>query len=452
MFALPGLIALILVDFLRPQEHFAALRAVPLLYVAAGLTGLGFVLDLRLGISRLRAAPHLLLALLFFAWCLISMAVRVPAQLPGRTPQLLIPIAIYLLVAHTVQTFRGLEVLAALLLALCITLASFGVHQGLSPRACHRLSTVDGNVLYLNDGRPCELRFECEGEGAEPGADYACEKVGLWGTSSIHGRVRYRGALEDPNELSLVLGAALPFAFGFFERRRSLARLLVLVGTAVLVGLCAIFTQSRGGQLVFLAVLGSYFIKRVGGARGLAVGLVMALPLLLLGGREGAEDSTSERVLCWWVGMHLVVGWPLFGVGYGQFIEYHRQTAHNSYILAAAELGLPGLLLWSAVVYLSVKIPVQALRARLAPVARIWSLALLASMAGFLIGIMFLSYMYKDILWMYLGLTGVLYQAIRRHDPEFRVAFTWRDLVLIALIDLTLLVLFLGYTTSKLGW
>ena len=70
MFALPGLLALIFVDYLRPQEYFPALRGLPLLHVSAALAALGLGLDLRVGVTRVRRSPHLALTLLLAAWCL----------------------------------------------------------------------------------------------------------------------------------------------------------------------------------------------------------------------------------------------------------------------------------------------------------------------------------------------------------------------------------------------
>jgi O-Antigen ligase len=454
MFALPGLLLLIFVDYVRPQEYLPILYEVPLLHIATGLAVLGFVLDLRLGLSRREAAPHLILALLLFAWCLVTLLVRAPNQLGMRAQALLVPIAIYAAVAHGVQSFRMLQMLCALLLAICLGLAVLGVEQGLAPYGCHRAAVRGGQFVLLYDGRPCgpAERNLCENDEAEPGADYVCEKVGLLGTQSDHGRVRYRGTLQDPNELSLALGIAVPFAFAFLDRRRSTARLLLVGVTVVAVGLCAYFTQSRGGQLVFLTVLAIYFVRRLGVRRGLAIGVVLALPLLLFGGREGGEVSTMERLECWWVGLHLVQASPGFGVGFAQFNEHHNLTAHNSFILAAAELGLPGMLLWTSIIYLSVKIPIQALRAHLPPVSRSWAIALLASTAGLAVGSFFLSYAYKDVLWIYVGLTGVLYHAIRRHEPGFRVGFGVRDLGLVALVDCALLIALVGYTGVKLGW
>jgi O-antigen ligase len=456
MFALPGLLALIFVDYLRPQEYFAFLRGVPLLHASAALASLGFLIDLRTGITRLRAAPHLVLALLFFAWCFATLLVRAPEQVPMRATGLLVSLAVYLLVAHAIQSFRTLQVLAAFLLAISLALSAFGIHQATAPWGCHRIAMVDGDLLFIHDGRSCDPLDprQCELESDEPGADYRCERAGLWGTSSIRGRVRYRGTLEDPNELALVIGIALPFAFAFFDRKRSTKRLLVVLASIGAIGLCTFYTQSRGGQLVVLTVLGLYFVKRVGLARGLASGLLLALPILLFGGRSGdaAEASTNERIECWWEGLHMFTSSPGIGVGFGQFVEHHHLTAHNSYVLAVAELGLPGLLLWSSILYLTVKIPYEALRRRLAPVGQSWALALLASICGFLVGIMFLSFAYKVVLWLYVGLSGVLYQAIKKHDPEFTVGFGMRDFGIVALVDAALIAALAGYTGSKLGW
>lgn len=455
MFALPGLLALIFIDFIRPQEYYDFLRAVPLLYVATGLAALGFLIDVRLGITRLRPAPQLGLVLAFVAWSVVTLLVRAPAELIERVPELLIPLAVYLLVAHALQSFRGLQVAAGLLLAISLTLAAIGVHQAFAPHGCHREVLVGGLPTLIADGRPCDVedRWSCENESAEPGADYRCERAGLLGTSSIRGRVRYRGTLEDPNELALVIGIALPFAFAFFDRRASVARLALVAGAIAVAGVCTYFTQSRGGQLVFLTVLAVYFVKRFGARRGLITGLILALPILLFGGRSGGESSTAQRTECWWIGLHLFFSSPGFGVGSGRFTEFHYLTAHNSFVLAAAELGLPGLLLWTSLVYVSVKVTVEVLRnPETVPVARTWAVALLAAMAGLLAGSFFLSFVYKHALWMYLGLTSVLYHAVKRHLPSFDVRLVGRDLATVAAINVALLVALVGYTGSKLGW
>lgn len=455
MLSVPPLIALLVIDYLKPQEYVPLLAALPLLYIFSGLAVLGFVLDVRQGLSKISGSPQLPWVVLFFVWALVTVAFNAPDQFSGRVQALLVPISLYLIVGHSVQSFRMLQVLAGVILAISLFLSILGVYQGLAPWGCHQVSYAHGEKSFQYDGRDCDPanREVCSAENAEPGADYACEHVGLFATNSDHGRVRYRGTLSDPNELSLVIGVAVPFAFAFLDRKRSLARQALLLATLGLVGVCANFTQSRGGQLVFLAVLGVYFLNRFG-RKGLVLALMVALPILLLGGREGAEDSTVERTECWFEGMLMFWHQPLFGVGFAQFTEHHYLTAHNSYVLAAAELGLPGMWLWSAVVYLSVKIPVRILRTpdlKVPPVARSWALAFIASMIGMCVGVFFLSYCYKEFLWIYIGFSAALYQSVRRHAPDFTVKLTARDAVLILAVDVMLILTMTGYTRWKVG-
>ena len=462
MFAIPGILALVTFIYARFQEFVAALQVVPLLHVFFGLAAFGIALDMRIGNSRLKATPHLPLVALFFAWCLVTVIFSAPSNLASRALELAVCVALYLVIAHGVQSFRALHWVSGLLLGLVLLVAAVGVHQGFAEQACIAVDeSVPGDTTTgKSDGRPCVTSRECYLGSSEPGAHYLCEHIGLFGTTSIeNGRVRYRGVLQDPNELALAVGIGLPLAFAFAQLPgRKLPRRVLTVITLGLVLMCAIFTRSRGGQLVFLAVLAAYFVQRFG-RRGLLVGAVLALPLMLLGGRSGADASAStmERIDCWYEALSMWKSHPLTGVGFGQFGEYHYLTAHNSFMLTLAELGFVGMLLFSAILYVSVKIPVTLLRRIAAhePVAvsagalavfKPWAMALVAALSGLLVGIFFLSFAYHYVLWIYIGLSGALYSAVRRHDPEFEVGFSWRDLWRVAAIDLAIIVAVFIYT------
>jgi O-antigen ligase len=458
MFAIPGILALIGLIYVRPQEFSAALRGMPFLYLALGLAAFGIAVDLRLHLLRPRLLPQVKWILLFVAWCLMTVLVRAPDTIEPVFLQVGVSAVLALTIGHGVQTLRGFQTVAGMILVSSLVLSAIGAHQAFAPRQCLIIdeSRPAEAAAMRPDGRSCETAREClaDEDAAEPGADYRCERVGLLGTTTIGGRVRYIGVLEDPNFLALTVGIALPFAFAFAERKRSLVRLLLLGLSIVLVLGCIIFSESRGGQLVFLAVMGAYFVKRFG-TRGLLLGLLVAVPLLLWGGRSGeeAESSSLERLECWYEGMSMWRAYPIIGVGTSQFVEHHYLTAHNSYVLAAAELGSFGFFLWSIVLYGAVRVPIDALR-RFAAVPeaaalRTWAMALLASMVGLLVGIFFLSFCYHYVLWIYIGLAGALYSAIRTHDPEWRIRFGWRDLMAVVAIDLSLLALLYVYTRLK---
>jgi hypothetical protein len=477
MFALPATVALIIFIYARPQEFFETLQTAPLLYITFGLALFGGVLDLRLGNSKLRSTPQLPWILAFVAWAMTTVLIRAPRTAMPHILQLAIALTLYLVVAHGVQTFRTFHVVASVILAMVLLVCGVGTHQGFSPKGCVRLDeTTPGDTSAAKpDGRPCVTKRECYSDDAEPGAEYLCEHIGLLGTTSVDERVRYRGVLQDPNELALAGGISLPLAFAFRQhRRKSPLRIIVIALTLALVLTCAVLTHSRGGQVVCLTVLAAYFAKRFG-LRGFLLGGLLALPLIVLGGRSGEEASTStiERIDCWAEALSMWRSHPLLGVGLGQFGEYHYLTAHNSYLLTLAELGLPGMLLFSNIVYLSVKIPVLALRrfassdpaiaeipvsgrsgsppADGADTVRPWAIAMLAAFAGLGVGMFFLSFAYHYVLWIYLGLSGALYSAIRTHDPGFRVRFRWTEMALVATAACSVIVLIHFYTRWKLG-
>ena len=431
MFVIPGILFLIALVYVRPQEFLGLLEGSPILYVAFALAVFGLALDFRLENSRLRAAPQLAWAVGFATWALFTVLIFAPDALVSTVRDVLVPLALFALIAHGVQTFRGMRWLAALLVMLVFFLGFVGLHLAQQELQCVVWDEASGgDLLGTPDGRACEMPIDCR-EGGEPGAAYLCERPGLFGTLTVAERIRYRGTLSDPNELSLVMsiGLGLMFAFVTLARRPSSPRWLLAGAMIALVLTCVVLAQSRSGQLVFMTVIGAYFIKRFGW-HGLLMGLVITVPLLLLGGlvgsdRDDAQASTDERMATLYEGIDMFTTSPFFGVGYGQFTEHHYLTAHNSVVLVAAETGIIGLVLWGMVVYLSFKVPVAVLRAyRARPeaaVARAWAMAILAAQAGIATGSMFLSFAYQHVAWIYIGLAGALYGAVKTHDPTFRV-------------------------------
>jgi O-antigen ligase len=158
---------------------------------------------------------------------------------------------------------------------------------------------------------------------------------------------------------------------------------------------------------------------------------------LLLGGRSGsdADSSSFERLEAWNAGMQMFRSSPLWGVGKSQFVDHFYITAHNTFVLEAAELGFVGLVLWTSVFYVGFKIVVLAIRRYHgrpdATVAYVWARALLACLCGIAVGASFLSLAYHPVVWAFLALPGAYYLAVRNHDPGFRVTFGSRDLLAI---------------------
>lgn len=426
MFSIPGILGLVVFIYVKPQEFVPGLETVPFLYLLLGLAMFGVVLDLKLGQGKIDLPPHFAYVAAFFPWaCFTYLAKAGGGGFVAAALDLAIAITLFVVLSLGVKSFKTYEVVLGSVLASSVFVALVGFHQGFAPMSC---AVQEGNSEALRpDGRPCAVADECYSGDAEPGADYRCEKQGLFGTVSVGGgRVRYRGVLKDPNEVALAIGVAVPILLARVERKRSLSRMLALLFGLLLIGTTIVFTKSRGGMLVFMAALGAYFVKKHG-AKGLVAGGVLAAPLALLGGRSGSEASSSseERTEILVEGLRMFRENPGLGVGYDQFTQYHHLTAHNSYLLALSEMGPLGLFLFFAILYVSFKIVVSAVlrydRSGEAIVARTWSMALLASFTGIAVGIFFLSFTYHHVLWIYFGLSGALYGVIRRHDPSFEV-------------------------------
>jgi hypothetical protein len=436
MFIIPGIIAILAFVYIHPQEVYEWLRAVtvPML---VGLAAFGYVLDVRLGNNGHRRPTQMLwLALAFWAWATVTVMITFPDSVIETIQASMHSISLFFAVALGVSTLRGLRIVTMALLSITMLIGVVAIDQGLTPPVCVvpesnsgvRAEVLPGDTIV---GKSCASRADCD-DGT--GREYECEHLGVMKTSSIFRRVRYRGILQDPNELAWTLSLALPFAFAWYERRQ--AKGGFLVGHRIVLGavvaaciVCNVMTQSRSGQMSLLATLGVYFIGRFGW-RGIAVGAVVAAPLLLFGGRSD-QASTDERLDCMAEALDLWREHPLIGVGARHFVQYHHLTAHNSILLTLAEMGPIGLVLFIALMYVALK---TMLRARHdltgrpeAAEARAFAFASAASLVGTMVSAFFLSIAYHPALWIALGLAAGVQATVWRHDPEWRLGLGRRD-------------------------
>jgi hypothetical protein len=450
MFATPAILSLLFFVYIRPQELIPGLEHVPLLYLLVLLALVGLALDVRLGYARLQNNPLMPWAVAHIAWNLLSMAVYARHALVVQGVALSVAFIIFFALSQGAQSFRALNTAGVGMLALSLFVAFVGFHQGFADLGCVRQDEVHEDLM-IPIGAPCKTTDQCRQEHERE--DLFCERVGLLNTTSIGQRVRYRGLMQDPNELALVSSLAVPFAFAMFELRRTPFRLVLAGLTFLMVAAVNVMTRSRSGQLAFVTVLGVYLLRRLRWL-GVALGAVVAIPVLLLGGRSGgeAEESAELRLGYWAAAIQMARDSPLLGVGMAQFGEHQPQTAHSSVMLILGETGVPGLLFWTALMYAAFKVTIVILRREKAPEAQpaqVWSAALLACLAGFSVSALFLSLTYHYVLWILLGFTGALYAATRRHDVRLRIKFGLADLAAVSAIDIVFVVFIHFYTRSQ---
>jgi hypothetical protein len=468
--AFVGALLLVFVIVVRPQEFIPALESYGLLNLATGIAVLGIAVELGLGTLKRLWSPQLPWVFAFLAWCYVTVIVRAGVYELDSTNRTILFSTIFMgAVMLGCRKVGRLRKMAGFLVLLGVFLAWVGITQASHPFECIRLSAEDVKHGQRTNGTPTGLpcvssRLECDTDNRAASPfyspeefEYVCEKPGPFETFTMaHGRVRWRGILADPNELSMALGAALALAF-FFHRSWKTKLRHPMMGTVItLIGMCVVRSQSRTGVLVLAAVAGVYFVKRYGFAKGLIVGAIMAGPVLLLGGRSGeeADSSSEERAGALFEGVDLVRQYPVFGVGRGLFGDHYFITAHNSYLLTAAELGLPGMLLWSIVMYVTMKIPFTLAFQTppgTDPEIREFALALFVSLLAFLIGIAFLSFAYHNILWIYIGLSGALYGVARDKVPGWNVKLAGKEIGWVAGADVAILAVLLVFTRLHPG-
>ena len=468
--AFVGALLLVFVIIIRPQEFIPAVESFGLLNLATGIAALGVAVELGLGSLKRLGSPQLPWVFAFLAWCYVTVIVRAGVyELDSTNRTILFSVIFMLVVMLGCRTMGRLRGMAAMLLLLGMVLAYVGITQASHPFECIRLSAEDVRKGQRTNGMPTGMacvtsRLECDADerAASPfyaaeEFEYVCEKPGPFDTFTMaHGRVRWRGILADPNELSMALGAALAFAFFFHRMAKTKLRHPLVVTVIVIIGMCVVRSQSRSGVLVLLAVVGVYFVRRYGIAKGLIVGAMMAAPVLMLGGRSGeeADSSSEERAGALFQGVDLVRQYPVFGVGRGLFGDHYFITAHNSYLLAASELGIPGMLLWSVVMYVTMKIPFTlAFRTPPGtdPAIKEFAVAMFVSLLAFLVGITFLSFAYHNLLWIYIGLSGALYGVAREKVPGFNVKLVGKEVAWIAAADVAILSFLFVFTRLRPG-
>ena len=293
----------------------------------------------------------------------------------------------------------------------------------------------------------------CAGVLALHGIEQASTGIGWTGVELSQGtRIQYVGIFNDPNDLGLLFVMCLPMAF-YLSGRGGLMGLRRLFWLAV-AGLLlwgSYLTNSRGTLLAALAVLAVHIWRKRGALAACILATVALTGLMMLPSRmqemDVSEESAMGRVESWYEGVQMFRENPLFGVGAGNYTDYNPLTAHNSFVLVLAELGIVGFTVWLAIVGYS-------FRMTLAPLGRgddiiddvpppvpddialaQWhkdralSLCLLLSLSGFFTAAFFLSRSYVVILYLLVALVVANYTRLRREYPSLPAFSLDKDLL-----------------------
>jgi O-antigen ligase len=202
------------------------------------------------------------------------------------------------------------------------------------------------------------------------------------GGETMYGRVVWNYIYHNPNDLAtlsmITLGVALGFAFS--RQSPGIVRLGAALGAVLLLAVM-LLTQSRGAFIGLIAGIGPALFWR-SLARPARVLTVLAVLAVIIGplvppaawerllnmekltststiAEADPEGSAAERFEIQKVGLQIFLANPTFGIGLGAYPHENARYApeigmkdtHNTYLRLLAEVGLPGCILWCALVW-----------------------------------------------------------------------------------------------------
>jgi O-antigen ligase len=332
--AFGALVAFTCILVLAPQERFPALAPLRLAFIAATIAIVAHLVD-RLGGLTITPASEFRIAGVLLGWSvlLVPLSLWPGGSVNALTDVFLKSLLVFWLLGRAVNTEDRLHALAWTLALLSIPLAMAGVENYLAG-------------TYMPDAQ---------------------------------GRiVGYRaGIAGNPNDLALTLNIFLPMTFVLAVTARSLFTRLVL-GLILIVNVVAVIvTFSRGGflALALIAILSLAWLVR---SRAYAViGIAMlvgllAIPLLPAGYVERLQtlssvdaDPTGSAQDRWrdaLEAMQFIREHPLIGAGIGQDVLALNalrgatwKSVHNVYLQYGVDLGVPGMLLFVALLVTSIR-------------------------------------------------------------------------------------------------
>lgn len=272
-----------------------------------------------------------------------------------------------------------------------------------------------------------------------------------------YGVMRPGGVVGDSNYYALVAVSMLPLCLLLLPHASGWTRLLLSVTALALVA-STLLGASRGGFLSLVFCLGYLILharRRIlllSGALALFAALEWVLPHSPLD-RFAAEDnatriSTEVRKQILKAGWAMVKTHPLTGVGLGMYKplapEYNPELrgggiGHNTYLQVAAELGVPALAVFVAILWTAWRRARRTARWFEEAEDRVTASiaqALEAGIIAYAVGALFLSAEFAKQLWIlvWMGLAlariaaGLEEQTSLEPDPGYEFAFDARSI------------------------
>lgn len=250
----------------------------------------------------------------------------------------------------------------------------------------------------------------------------------------------------DPNYFTVNALLFMPVALLLLRQTRPRWQWLFCLGCFALTLTAVMFSASRGG-FIGLVAASTYFLARSRQRiRNLILVclsiLVLGLPLevspveRLLHPDQSDDEAKQTRIALWSGGLKMITESPILGIGLDNFpfevpkyvnpddmprYETLYRVAHNSYVEIAAELGVPALLIFMAMLFSSIGSLERVGRVAQASgddFLRRVALGLQAGIVGGAVAIFFVSGEYQKLFWLALFLSMCLPPLVRQESSK----------------------------------
>ena len=412
-----------------------------------GLALMVAVLPLALGVAWCKPTE---LALLFVAATMFRIHEAYPVLLPYRIPLLTAGLCIVSVGLHMARGGMSLpwrkEIKLALLFGLQVVIGIvFSIDRQVSWQLfADNFAKVIAGMLFL----AMILRLPRDAmkiAGALTLTGTLVSFVAIY--NQIHGIDLVEGSrvaisrgigslLGDPNDLCFVL--MFPLAFGLsaiFSRDAGRAIKLASLASVPFILWAIIATKSRGGLIATMVVLGYLYARERKSAvmpMLIVAGAGLALYFIAgVGGRSYTFSDTAAidmsslgRVEAWKAAVRMMFDYPLFGVGVGNFEAMYRgysdywdgrtYVTHSMWFQVMSETGVPGIVLFVSIFYVSFQSARRSLNrldaAMAPPQVRALAASIVAAWMGLAVAGSFLSQALSWQVFTLVALTAVVGQ------------------------------------------
>jgi O-antigen ligase len=184
---------------------------------------------------------------------------------------------------------------------------------------------------------------------------------------------RLNGNFGSPNYVGLLMSVLILICLNFLYTRYSNWLKLAACGAIGMFFYVFIKANSRGASLGMAAALFAFLIFQKRKAVTVAMLAIAVIAILSFAPQAyfdrlktivsyEQDESATNRLELWQIGISLIRDHPLVGVGPDNFMDYAFDGPHDCYIQAAAEMGIPAAIVYCAILISGFIAGISALR------------------------------------------------------------------------------------------